>query len=105
MTTPQKLGIAAAALLVIGALLGFMPLSSSGVSCGSAFAESHAAATHDLANALGGVETNASGSCDDKLGLTRYSAIVLLLGGAGVGLGALVAHGNAIGRRQDEHAA
>lgn len=74
--------------LVIAALglgLGFLPMSSSGVSCGSAFAGGGDALGEDYFNATyRGLTTDFSGACSDTLQTWRIVAIALIVLGLAI---------------------
>ncbi|WP_157253216.1 hypothetical protein [Nonomuraea typhae] len=89
MTTFKKLMIVAVVLLGVGAIVGFVPVSSQGVNCGSAFVESRDARVNDLTNALLSENgqslsgrVNAAAGCSDLRNLLRIPGFILV--GAGV---------------------
>ena len=77
-------------LLVVGLVVGLVPVSSGGVSCGSAFVGSNEAYVRDLTSTLDsdGVSTNLAGDCGSLRSVLRIPAVALLalgvlaLGGA-----------------------
>jgi hypothetical protein len=83
--SPKTIFVIAAILLGVGALVGFIPVTSQGVNCGSALVESSAARVADYANAFGGRLTGHAASCKDLRSILRIPAIILLVGG-GIGL-------------------
>ena len=91
MNTHKLLGWLTLAFLAVGLLVGLMPLSAQGVSCGSAFRGSNAASVSDLTGSLGGGAAfgtiGASASCDDKRSTVRLFAVPLMVIGLGVGVG------------------
>ena len=71
-----------AALLLVGLVVGLMPVSRGGVSCGSAYHASGDANVSDLASTLGGgAVTNTADDCDSLRSILRIPSVVLLLGG------------------------
>jgi hypothetical protein len=72
------------AVLGVGALVGLIPVSSGGASCGSAFFGSDDAYVSDLVDSFSGVSGSRADSCDDLRSLVRIPAIVLLVLGAGL---------------------
>jgi len=77
--------------LGLGLLIGLMPTSASGASCGSAFVGSNDATVDDMASSLtGGIYGDAAEQCDRQTSILRLPAIGLALGGA-IGLLALLA--------------
>lgn len=99
--TAKALTIAAFVLLAIGALVGFIPVSSTGVNCGSAFAKSGDAFSADYNRASmadsAGVRLDSLSATEDACGslrsLVRIPAIVLLAGGVAVLVAAGVVNG------------
>jgi hypothetical protein len=95
MTAKALAGIAAA-LIGVGALVGFIPVTSQGASCGSAFVQDNGASVLDLTEAMRGRSSGARATCTDMRSLIRIPALVFIVGGAAV----LVAAGVVNGRRQ-----
>lgn len=89
----KALAFVAALLLGAGALVGFIPVSSQGVNCGSALVESNDLFASDLAEGLLGRSTDARATCTDLRSLVRIPAIVLLAGSLVMFLAASVASG------------
>ena len=81
------MGWAGLAVLVVGLLIGFLPTSAGGVSCGSAFVASTAAREADFADALAGGDAIADrvNTCQDRRGLLRIPAAAFIVVGAGLG--------------------
>jgi hypothetical protein len=75
------LGLIAGGLLAAGLVAGFVPVSASGVSCGSAFHGSDASAVSDYSSALMGLDGGASGACSSARSTPRVLAWVLLVPG------------------------
>lgn len=80
-----------ALVLGVGLLVGFVPTSTRGVSCGSAFVGSDAAAVADFGNTLVGGTLSPDGdlmamenACSDRRSVLRIPALALLVIGAGV---------------------
>lgn len=96
----RVLGLLSAALLLVGGLLGLLPVHAAGVSCGSAFhASSGAADVADFTRAadadLDGVRlsdslTPYSAACSDARSNRMTPAVIVLVLG---GLGSVVALG------------
>lgn len=78
----KALAVIAFIVLGAGALTGFIPVSSQGANCGSAFVESRDASVSDLTDAFMGQSGNAAETCKDLRSIVRIPALVLL----GVGL-------------------
>lgn len=74
------------AIALIGGVLGFFPVSKSGVGCGSAFRRGGEAMAKDFASTLSGSAgiTNYSAACGDSLQVFRVLAIVLIIIGLAV---------------------
>lgn len=70
--SPKAIVFVAILLLVAGAVVGFMPVTSHGEACGSAFASGST-----FAQAFGGVAE----SCSDLRSILRIPAIILLVAG------------------------
>jgi hypothetical protein len=87
--------VALAGLVVaaVGLLVGLLPLTVDGSSCGSALHESSDARVDDFASILGGGQlddADRGSRCDDKRSTVRLVAVPLLvLGGAGVIVGGI----------------
>lgn len=83
----------AAGLILAGLVVGFVPISSGLVSCGTAFVATDDAQVADLGSTLGGSTglTDHTGDCASKRGLLRIPAIALLVLGVAAGVGAVVA--------------
>ncbi|MFI6296863.1 hypothetical protein ACIBEJ_35100 [Nonomuraea sp. NPDC050790] len=86
--TFKTMMIIAAVLLGVGAIVGFIPVSSQGVNCGSAFVASRDARVNDLTNALlqdGGQSlvgrVNAEAGCSDLRSILRIPGFILVGGG------------------------
>jgi hypothetical protein len=81
------MGWAGLAVLVVGLLIGFLPTSTGGASCGSAFVASTAAREADFADALAGGDAIADrvNTCEDRRALLRIPAVALIAVGAGLG--------------------
>lgn len=100
MTTRAAVVLAGLALAAAGLVLGLIPQSTAGVSCGSAFHRTDKAETADLTAAIladnGGPQPGPSVAdrCDDATTSRRIPAIVLLVVGgvlaAGAGLAGTV---------------
>lgn len=81
----QLLMVLGGTLLAIGLVLGFMPVSSEGTSCGTAFTgASDDAYVADLGSTLVGSAgvTDVVGSCSDALSGRRAPALALAVPGA-----------------------
>jgi hypothetical protein len=87
--------IAGLCLLAGGVLLGFLPVSSSGVNCGSAFVASDDPFVTELRKLLGGFgpDGDVQAACDSLRQTMRISALVLLVVGAGLAIGSGFAPG------------
>jgi hypothetical protein len=74
------------ALALVGAVLGFFPVSKSGVGCGSAFGGGGEAMAKDFASTLTGSAglTHYVEACADNLQIFRVLAIVLIIIGLAV---------------------
>lgn len=92
----KALTVLAAVLIGVGALVGFIPVTSQGTSCGSAFVQSGDASVSDMAEALSGRSSDTRSTCTDLRSLVRIPALILLIGGGVV----LVAAGVVNGRRR-----
>lgn len=70
----------------VGAVLGFFPVSKSGVGCGSAFGGGGEAMAKDFASTLAGSSglTNYADACSDNLQVFRVLAIVLIIIGLAI---------------------
>ncbi|MER7505281.1 hypothetical protein AB0L05_17215 [Nonomuraea pusilla] len=87
--SPKPLVIVALALIGAGLLVGFIPVSSQGVNCGSAFAASKDARIADFTHAISadsrGVSLESLSpveyACTDLRGVVRMPALVLLFAG------------------------
>lgn len=90
--TSNVLGLIAAGLLLAGLAIGLIPVSSSGVNCGSAFIASDDAHVADLVGTMsGGLGTQgAAASCDSLRSLVAIPAWVFLGLGATAGVTAMV---------------
>lgn len=90
---PKIIGALAAGLILAGLVVGFAPINSGLVSCGSAFIGTNDAQVSDLSSTLGGSTglTDHMGDCASKRGMLRIPAIALLVLGAAAGAGALAA--------------
>lgn len=87
----KHVAVIAGLLLAVGLFVGFAPVSSGGVACGSAFSPSRDALRSDFINAGYGRSTNARGGCEATRSAMRIPAILLTaLGGIGL-LGGLIA--------------
>lgn len=98
----RLLALAAAALFLVGLLVGLMPVSSYGVDCGSAFVpNSHEAGSADFYDTLGGnsPRTGSLGgvsyACAESRSARQVVAVVFLVASAGAGLAAGVTRGAA----------
>lgn len=80
-------------ILGTGLLLGFLPVSSSGVGCGSAFISSNDAYRAELTVSMGGLgpSGDVQGACDSIRQMTRIPAVVLIVLGFGLVIGGSVA--------------
>ena len=76
-------------LILAGAVVGFLPRTVQGVSCGSAFLDNGSAAITDLI----GETRGAASACDDARSTTRLPALILLP------IGAVLLVGSALGRQ------
>jgi hypothetical protein len=78
----KVLALIGAVMLVAGLIVGFIPVSSGGSGCGSAFAASSDAHVSDLVNAMSGRESSIREQCDSLRSIIAIPAWVLLgLGG------------------------
>ncbi|MGW5259725.1 hypothetical protein ACWEQG_02040 [Microbispora sp. NPDC004025] len=89
----KVLGWIGALVLVAGLLVGFIPVSSSGVTCGSAFVESREAFVHDLTESMFNRVSSVAQACEDLRSLVRIPAIVLVVIAVILLFGAIVSHG------------
>lgn len=84
-------------LFAAGVIVGVMPLSARGVSCGSAFHRSSATDSADYARAIqrdqrglglpDGSLTSAAEACDSLRSIVQVPAVVLLVAGGGLAVG------------------
>lgn len=74
------------AVALVGAVLGFFPVSKAGVGCGSAFGGGGEALAKDFASTLAGSAgiTRYAEACADNLQVFRVLAIVLIIIGLAV---------------------
>lgn len=72
------------AVLAVGVLVGLIPVSSGGSSCGSAFFGSDDAYVSDLVDSFSGISGSSAESCDGLRSVIRVPAIVLLVIGGGL---------------------
>jgi len=84
----HMLAWAAAGLLAAGLVVGFVPVSSQGVSCGSPYAPASAS---DI--------DAQQGYCDEVLSLVRAPALALTITGGAVLLGVLASRGPGVDMR------
>jgi hypothetical protein len=86
------LGWLSAIVLIVGFFVGFLPTSSGGVACGSAFIESDEAEVADIRDAIRADQLGTTldtvgakaAACEDRRSLLRVPAIALMvLGGGG----------------------
>ncbi len=91
----KTLAFIAALVLAVGAVAGFVPVSSQGANCGSAFVKSDDAYGADLGAALLGETGDASQGCTDLRSLVRIPAVAFLVAGGIL----LIASGVASGRQ------
>lgn len=97
MTTTHKvLLIVGGALLGIGLLIGLLPVSADGASCGSALVASDDAVVSALAG-LGSF--GAAEACDSLRSLLMIPAVVLMVAGGVTVIATLVARSQAIARQ------
>lgn len=91
----KVLGLIGGVMLAVGLTIGFVPVSASGASCGSAFVASDNAVVADYTSILRGQGMgHAVDDCASSLSTWRVVALALLIPGAlvgGAGLFALVA--------------
>jgi hypothetical protein len=80
----KVLATVGAVLLVAGFLVGFIPVSSGGVNCGSAFAASDEADIADMVNAMNGQVSGIAAQCESLRSIVAIPSWVLL------GIGALL---------------
>ncbi|GAA0853497.1 hypothetical protein GCM10009525_83330 [Streptosporangium amethystogenes subsp. fukuiense] len=80
--SPKALSVIAAALIGAGAFAGFIPVTSQGANCGSAFVESDNAFVSDLTDSMFGRSSDAQSTCRDLRGILKIPAFILLGGGA-----------------------
>ena len=94
--TSRVLFLVGGVLLGIGLVLGFVPVSAGGASCGSAFVASDAAQVSDYATVLSGGslgDAHAAGDCSASRSTWRVLSLalsvpgLLVLGGGAVVLG------------------
>ena len=69
-------------LLAVGLVLGFVPVSAAGASCGSGFVGSSAPLSAEFAAALGGRSSDAGAACDAARSPFRVVAWALVVPGA-----------------------
>lgn len=88
MTTRRVLLLVGLVLLAGGLLMGFLPRSAGGVSCGSPFAASNQSAyTRDLVNSMYGQRTDVAAQCAAARSSGQVPAIILSVAGAMVLVG------------------
>lgn len=92
MTGRTLAAVAGFALVIAGTVLGFLPRTAAGASCGSAFLGSGEAAVTDLI----GETSGAAAACGDARSTTRLPALILLP------VGAVLLVGSAAGPRPDQ---
>jgi disulfide bond formation protein DsbB len=80
----KVLALIGAVMLVAGLIVGFIPVSSGGSGCGSAFAASSDAHVSDLVNAMSGRESSIREQCESLHSILAIPAWILL------GIGALL---------------
>jgi hypothetical protein len=95
MTIRRTLLLVGLALVAGGLLLGFLPRSVSGVSCGSPFIASKAPFVADLSDALFGRDRDIAGRCADARSAGQVPAILLLVVGGVLSLGTLYVEASA----------
>lgn len=79
MNAKKILGLVSGLLILAGAIVGFVPVSSQGANCGSAFVKSNDAFVSDLTNSMTGYGSiNADDSCDSLRHIIMIPSIVLL---------------------------
>lgn len=77
-------------ILLAGVVLGFVPMTAHGVSCGSALKGNSAARVSDLVDSFSSVDGGAEAACDDKRSTYRPIVWTLIVaGGALVFIGAV----------------
>jgi hypothetical protein len=84
-TTTRVMMLIGGVLLGVGLLLGFIPVSASGSSCGSAFVASNEGAVNDYATLLAGgslSDATARADCEDARSMMRAPALALAVPGA-----------------------
>ena len=82
---------AGAAMLLIGLLLGLLPLTADGVDCGSGFYASEDAFLSDLTDSLAGKQGTAIATCDAERGTRQLIAgTLIVLGCISLAAGATV---------------
>jgi hypothetical protein len=100
--TAKALAVAAAVLIGAGALTGFIPVTSQGTNCGSAFVRSGDAFSRDLTLSMRGGYGTAEYTCSDLRSILRIPALILI----GVGVVTLISAGAVSNREQrDKEAA
>lgn len=83
--------LAGGGLLILGLVIGLIPLSAAGSTCGSAFSGAN---QHSLAF------NGALAACESLRSAVRLAAIAVMLIGGGVGLGGLIAaHPEIVGKQ------
>lgn len=91
MSAQKVLGLICGLMLAAGLVAGFVPVSSQGANCGSAFHKSDDADVSDLTNTMTGYgSTSAADSCDSLRSVVRIPALALIGVGLVLGLAALV---------------
>lgn len=84
-TAATVLAWVGAALFAVGLLVGFIPTSAGGASCGSAFIATDDAFGADLYGSMTGGSVDHQVLCSDRRSLLRVPAIGLILVGGGLG--------------------
>lgn len=86
--------IVGAGVLLVGLVIGLVPLSAEGANCGSALRASDDAFVSDLVGTMsGGFGTEgAAAACDSLRSIVRIPVIALMLIGGGLGIGGGIAY-------------
>lgn len=92
MEARKILGLIGGLLILVALVIGFIPVSSQGANCGSAFVKSDDAFVSDLVGTMaGGYGTvNAEGACDGLRSIILIPVAALLVIGGALGAVAMV---------------